>query len=346
MKSANKAEPPHRDYYIVTYDVASRLQSFRTETLSVPDLNDPRFEVFHRSLLDHVQQALPGVNVHNIHMVDLGHSIWEKIHYLIDHTGDQVVLSTCPEISVASQLMDAKSKAESHVLHFNRLFDINGEMLGYGSRPGFTSMDWQLSDLIARLGGRKVVLIEDGAFTGGTLYFVLSRLIAHGVRVSAVVVGFCTPVALGRVRQVFDGQVIVVNEVEGLIDWVPDHDLVPFTPNCGRVLGESTPQGFMPVRTSDGVTCAYPYILPFGKMGEWTSLPDDGARNLSRFCLEMSIDLFNEVGSYEGHQITIGELVRNYPRVSIPISIGLHEDLPSLDTKVTAFLKEALQKLK
>lgn len=346
MKSANKAEPPHRDYYIVTYDVASRLQSFKTETLKVPDLNDPRFEVFHQSLVDHVQQALPGVTVHNVHMVDLAQTIWEKIYHSIDHAGDQVVLSTCPEISMASQLMEAKSKAESHVLHFNRLFDVKGEMIGYGPRPGFISMDRQLADLLARVNGRKVVLIEDGAFTGGTLYFVLSRLIAHGIRVSAVVVGFCTPLALGRVRQVFSGELIVVNEVEGLIDWVPDHDLVPFTPNCGRVLGESTPHGFLPVRTPDGVTCAYPYILPFGKMEEWTSLPKEGARNLSKFCLEMSIDLFNEVASYEGHQITIGELVRNYPRVSIPISIGLHEVLPSLDTKVTTFLKEAREKLK
>lgn len=346
MKSANKAEPPHGDYYIVTYDVASRLQSFKTETLSVPDLNDPRFEVFHQSLLDYVQEALPGVTVHNVHMVDLGHTIWEKTHHIIDHAGDQVILSTCPEISMASQLSKAKSKAESHVLHFNRLFDVNGEMIGYGPRPGFASMDRQFADLLAQINGREIVLIEDGAFTGGTLCSVLCRLIAHGIRVSAVVVGFCTPVALHRIRRAFSGEIIVVNEVEGLIDWVPDHDLVPFTPNCGRVLGESTSHGFLPVRTRDGVTCAYPYILPFGKMGEWTSLPYEGAHSLSKFCLEMSIDLFNEVGNYEGHQITIGELVRNYPRVSIPISIGLHEELPSLDTKVTTFLREAREKLK
>jgi hypothetical protein len=132
-----------------------------------------------------------------------------------------------------------------------------------------------------------------------------------------------------------------VHPIENLLDWIPDHDLIPFIPNCGRVLGEPVSHGFMPVRTSEGFSRAYPYILPFGKIEEWASLPIEGAEELSRLCLDTSIEIFSRIGP----KMTIGELLRANPRVSIPVEIGADEAKVALDTEVVAFLEQVRQRL-
>ena len=52
--------------YVVTYDVASRLQAFRPKTLTIPRPDDQLFERFHMSLYQKVQQALPGITIDTI----------------------------------------------------------------------------------------------------------------------------------------------------------------------------------------------------------------------------------------------------------------------------------------
>jgi hypothetical protein len=132
-----------------------------------------------------------------------------------------------------------------------------------------------------------------------------------------------------------------VHPIENLLDWIPDHDLIPFIPNCGRVLGEAVGHGFMPVRSVEGFSCAYPYILPFGKIEEWASLPLEGAKDLSRLCLDTSIEIFGRVGP----KMTIGELLRANPRVSMPIEIGADQVLVALDIEIVSFLKQMRKRL-
>jgi hypothetical protein len=344
MESAHSPESHHRNY-VLTYDVASRLQAFRSRHIRVPRQNDVRFKNFQKLLLEKVEQALPEVSVHTIDMDELGRNIWEQVGHRIDHASDQVVLSTCSEIAIASQLASSSVKVEGRVLNINRLFNTDGEMMGYGPRPGFDPLDKQLDELVYKINGRSVILIEDGAFTGGTIRFVLQKLATHGLKVSTVIIGFCFPKAYSAIKEAFEGELVMVNQIEDLVDWIPDHDLVPFTPNCGRVLGEKTAEGFMPVQTAEGATCAYPYILPFGKMENWASLPTDGARTLSKFCLDIAVDLFSDVGKYSGHQVTIGDLMGSYPRVSIPIVLGAHENVPSLDMEVVSVLRQMRERL-
>lgn len=321
--------------YVVTYDVASRLQTFRSGSLDVPHQNHPMFKRFHRLLLEKMKNALPGVNIHTIRMSKVRLKIWKEVEVRIKDMTNQVVLSTCQEIA------DSNLKSEGLVLNINRLFNTEGEMIGHGPRPGFKSLDEQFTDLAHKIAGRSVVLIEDGAFTGSTLRFVLNKLSQLDLSVTAVVIGFCCTRANAVLKEVFGGELVIVDPLENLVDWIPDHDLIPFIPNCGRVLGEPVASHFMPVQTNERTSCAYPYILPFGKMEKWATVPSEGARDLSRFCLQTSIEIFNHMG----HQITIGELLKICPKVSIPIEIGVHEVLPSLNMKVVDFLQNAYNKL-
>ncbi len=321
--------------YVVTYDVASRLQAFRPKTLTIPCPDDQLFERFHMGLFQKIQQALPGINIDTIEMSELRRKIWEQVNERITDLDQQAVLSTCPEIA------DSNPKSEGLLLNINRLFNTDGQLIGHGPRPGFEPLEKQYDDLATRIVGRSVVLIEDGAFSGGTLRSVLHELNSRGITVTAIIIGFCCTRAKFVLGNFFDGELVIVHPIENLLDWIPDHDLIPFIPNCGRVLGETFGSGFMPVRNADGFSCAYPYILPFGKIEEWASLPIEGARDLSRLCLDTSIELFSRVGP----KMTVGELLGANPRVSIPIEIGGHEAKVALDMEIVGFLEQMRKKL-
>lgn len=321
--------------YVVTYDVASRLQAFRPKTLTIPRPDDQLFERFHMSLFQKVQQALPGITIDTIEMNELRRKIWEQVDTRITDLGQQAVLSTCQEIA------DSNPKSEGLLLNINRLFNTDGQLIGHGPRPGFEPLTKQYDVLAQKIAGRSVVLIEDGAFSGGTLRSVLHELNSRGIIVTTIIIGFCCTRAKFVLGHVFKGELVIVHPIENLLDWIPDHDLIPFIPNCGRVLGEPSTHSFMPVRKAEGYSCAYPYILPFGKIEEWASLPIEGARDLSRLCLETSIELFGRLGP----KMTIGELLGANPRVSMPIEIGVHEVLPGLDTEIVSFLEQVRKRL-
>ena len=321
--------------YVVTYDVASRLQAFRPKTLSIPLPNDPLFERFHMGLFQKIQQALPGITIDTIEMGELRRKIWEQVEMRVTDLGHQAVLSTCQEIA------DSNPKSEDLLLNINRLFNTDGQLIGHGPRPGFEPLTKQFDDLVKKIAGRFVVLIEDGAFSGGTLRSVLHELNSRGITVTAIVIGFCCTRAKFVLGHVFKGELVIVHPIENLLDWIPDHDLIPFIPNCGRVLGEASNHSFMPVRSFEGFSYAYPFILPFGKIEEWASLPIEGALDLSRLCLETSIELFGRLGV----KMTIGELLRANPRASIPIEIGADQAKVTLDTDVVGFLERMRKRL-
>jgi hypothetical protein len=321
--------------YVVTYDVASRLQAFRPKTLTIPRLDDQLFERFHMSLFTEIQKALPGITIDTIEMSELRRKIWEQVNERITDLGQQAVLSTCPEIA------DLNPKSEGLLLNINRLFNTDGQLIGHGPRPGFRPLDKKFDDLAKKIAGRSVVLIEDGAFSGGTLRFVLQELNSRSITVTAIIVGFCCTRAKFVLGHIFKGELVIVHPIENLLDWIPDHDLIPFIPNCGRVLGEASNNGFMPVRSVEGFSYAYPYILPFGKIEEWASLPIEGARDLSRLCLETNIELFGRVGP----KMTIRELLEANPRVSMPIEIGADQAQIALDMEVVGFLEQMRKRL-
>lgn len=331
MSSANL----NRGTYVVTYDVASRLQAFRPKALTIPRPDDLLFERFHLSLFQKIQQALPGITVNTIEMSELRRKIWEQVESRITDISQQAVLSTCPEIA------DLNPQSEGLLLNINRLFNTDGQLIGHGPRPGFEPLEKQYDDLAKRIAGRSVVLIEDGAFSGGTLRYVLQELNSRGITVTAIIIGFCCTRAKFVLGNFFNGELVIVHPIENLLDWIPDHDLIPFIPNCGRVLGEGSDHSFMPVRDIEGFSRAYPYILPFGKIEEWASLPIEGAQELSRLCLDTSIELFGRVCP----KMTIRELLKANPRASMPIEIGTDSARVALDREVVVFLEQIRKRL-
>jgi len=341
MRSNRGVGHYHRSY-VVSYDMASLMQAFKWTRIKVPSENDPMFASFQKGLTEMIWQSLPGVQVHSVILSDLRSMLWDEMRNLAD---GHAIVSTRHEVSEKSRLASSSVKGEKCVLNINRLFDIGGNMIGYGPRPGFPSLETQFSEIRRIIGKKPVILIEDGSVSGGTIIFILKKLKEMSITVSEVVIGFSCFRADTALEVEFDGNPVIVHQIGDVIDWLPDHDLVPFTPNCGRVFGKKTSYRIMPAVSEDGITFAYPYILHFGKMPEWSSLTPEACLKISRYCLEWGIELWESIGSLNGRKITVGELAGICPRISIPIEVGRRPEMPSLDVPATELLREMRKRL-
>lgn len=336
MQSANSALS--QGTCVVSFDVANSIQSFCSKGLSVPNPNDPMFEQLRQSLLERVTRALGNVTICPIDKNELRLEIWKHVHERIAVDNQRAVLVTCSEMS------HLNSGDEKLNLSINRLFDTDGKMLGYGPRPGFDYLDKQLDELARKISGRPVILAKEGAFKGNTCLYILKELENRGVEVATVIFGFCDTKAKTIIEQAFEGELVTVHRFENLVEWIADRDLIPFMPGCGRVVGEPAAHSFAPIQTVEGHSCAFPYILPFGMIEKWTSLPNDNARELSAFFLEVAISLFDRIGRDTGREIVIRELLGSHPRVSIPVKVGDRSTLQYQNAGVVSFLKKMREK--
>lgn len=336
----------HRRTYAVTYDLSSLMQAFQHSPVKVPAEDDPIYRRFERRLFCIIKQYLPGIEVHSIRMSKQRCLVWTKVRKSRRETDHYAVISTRHEITEETKRASNRIKGEKHVLNVNRLFGLDGNMFGYGPRPGFEPLDVQFEQIAEKVVNRPVILVEDGSVTGGTLLFILERLKEFGIEVAMIVIGFCCIEAEAAIRQSFRGELVIANNLGLIVDWIPDHDLVPFVPNCGRVLGIEKDGSYTSVFTDSGITFAYPYILPFGKMTTWASLPADGALAVSKLSLDFGIELWDAVGKLNDRIIQIGDLAGICPRISIPIGIGNHKVITSFDLPVTEFLANMKNKLK
>ncbi len=336
MQSANSALS--RGTCVVSFDVASSIQSFRSKGLMVPNHEDLMFEQLRQSLLERVARVLPNVVIHPVDKNELRLEIWDQVNRHTAVNNQHAVLVTC------SEMADLNSGDEKLNLSINRMFDTDGKMLGYGPRPGFDYLDRQFDELARKISGRPVILAKEGAFRGNTCLYILKELENRGVEVAMVILGFCDTKTKTIIEQVFEGELVVVRCFENLIEWIADRDLIPFMPGCGRVVGEPVAHSFVPIQTVEGHSCAFPYILPFGMIEKWTSLPTDNARELSAFFLEMAISLFDRIGRDTGREIVIRELLGSHPRVSMPAKVGDRTTLQSQNAGVVNFLKQMREK--
>ena len=134
MQSATLA--PRQGTCVVSFDVASSLQSFSKKGLTVPKPNDPVFRHLRQGLLERANRAFPNVAIHPIDKNMLRLEIWDHVGQRIAVNNRQTVLVTCFEMD------NLNPSREGLNLSINRLFDTDGKMLGYGPRPGFEYLEY------------------------------------------------------------------------------------------------------------------------------------------------------------------------------------------------------------
>ena len=207
-------------------------------------------------------------------------------------------------------------------------------------------MSEQIASIQYIASGRPVILVEDGAFSGGTLRCIAEKFEKSGILLSSVIIGFGLPNALKSLSSIFDGKLILTEEIDGEpVEWMPDHDFFPFVPNCGRVLGSrfGADGEVLPFYDHLGFSYSIPYVFPFCDITRWASIPEEKAREFSLFCLHQDIRLFEIISKMNRCRIKVKQLVSPRLKVSVPISAG-QKSLPVNDY-VISFLHDICHEL-
>lgn len=329
-------------HYIFTKDLPGKVQYLNTHFgLEVPGIDDPIFEEIDGELVNLIEALLSeDTKIVPIDMHDLAREMASKALAYDPNKklGKSTIVGTCREVADMSN---------GYVINVNRIIDPTGTSLPInsngggkklGPRPGFHSIDRQIAS-IAQLS--PIVLVEDGSFSGGTVKFLLERFAAARIPVNALVIGIAFPEALEVINETFRGDLIIagVEECDGskLVDWMPDHDFLPFVPNCGKVVGYETNGYLYPHYNMEGYSYAVPYLTPFisrEMFRDWTGLPMDLERddprlgNIARIfsmkCVELSQKLYKHLAKLNDRELCIGDLQSGYRHVSIPFMIGAH----------------------
>ncbi len=324
----------HEGAYVLSCDLPLMVGAFKHVGLETPPRSDSFFAEVRDGLASRIQAALPGAGVKVVNMDDVGANILKEIARRDGELKDAVIVSTCPHVA---------SSKHGFTLELNRLVDIDGQILGIGPRPGFSPIEDQIQPIANAARDRQIVLVEDGTFSGRTVCYILDEFRKVNVKVGALALGLAFPDALARIRKIYGGEIITVEETGLPLDWMPDHDFFPFVPNCGRVYGSRIGDYCVPHYSSFGASYGIPYLLGFCPMEEWTSIPHGGCVALTFFCLEKTYELFRRLEQMNGRPIVFGDLLSTTPRVSIPIEVGkpsfprMHKDM-----RVVDYLSDAL----
>ncbi|HEU0080453.1 MAG TPA: phosphoribosyltransferase [Candidatus Paceibacterota bacterium] len=321
--------------YIITHDLGERIQSLQSIGLRTPAASDDFFLGFNHGLKSLISEALPGVEVIDYDMKGLASEVWAESTRMLESITDSVFVSTCAEVA---------SLRRGQTIEVNRIVDETGKIIGLGPRPGNPRLGEQIARIVAYADGRPIILTEDGAFSGYTVEYILKLLRARGARVAAVVLGLCFPGAKELFSKSFEGELVIVEKVDHPFEWMPDHDFVPFVPNCGRVYGGRFGKDVLPYYSHDGHAFSFPYVRPYGDPVDWASIPQEHAAELSRFCLQTSHMLYEILDKLNGRSIMMHDLLASKPRVCVPMSMG-GNDLPQTDFCVSEYLSEVCQEL-
>ncbi len=318
--------------FVITNDVGHRISGLRSLGLKTPNADDPIFKEFHTALVNRVECALPEIKVVSYDMTDLADEVWSQALKLKSDLASEIVVSTCAELAATRR---------GHTIEMNRIVDVNGDIIGFGPRPGNPLLKKQIASIAEFARGKSVVLAEDGAFSGSTVDYLVKKLQVHGVEVSAVVVGICFPTAVENLSKSFNGRLMVIRKTEKPYEWMPDHDFLPFVPNCGRVFGSLYGDEGVPCYIHDGTSFSFPYILPFGDPTKWASIPREHAVSFSQFCLEQALVIYKCLDEMNNRRLTVRDLSGSTPRVSMPMTMGSSR-LPELDYSISGFIAEVL----
>jgi len=175
-------------------------------------------------------------------------------------------------------------------LESNRIADIDTmEIIGEAQRPGYSSLDVQISQLP---GDRPLTIVDDGCFSGETLQRIYGLIQNKGLTVQNIIVGVLIDRANNCLVKAYSDVILeAVYEYDEVIDWVCERDFFIGVPLSGRTAGLQESGGVIPCNPE----IALPYCLPFGDPIKGASIPTERAIEFSRFSIELSKTLWKAV---------------------------------------------------
>lgn len=208
-------------------------------------------------------------------------------------------------------------------IEITRTVDESGEdILVHAVRNGTPEKRYQFESLREK----KVALVDDVIFSGKTLISTISTLHHYHANVHAVTVAVGVKDGVDNLNKAGFGvigmpehiKVDCLDVFDDVSDQVCERDFYPGVPYSGRqyYLGETS----------------FPYILPFGRLNKWASIPEKELKRFSVLCIDNAVALFEEIERINGVKITCAMVPR-------PV-FGFPKD----KTRFVAHLREAREK--
>jgi len=228
----------------------------------------------------------------------------------------EISLSRIPVISLTGLLDD---KLIAAALHFSRsVQSLKGEYISIGMMPRYQSdqaIDVQFDRVAEKIGAisKDVALIDDVVFSGGTVCFIADEMERRGIKTNKVVASVVIRSALPILKERgIDVEADVI--YDEVVDEVCMRDFIVGAPGGGRN-----------VISSLGVYESAPYILPFGDVSGWASVPKKFAEDFSRASISTAVELWQEIDRANCREIQVGELAK--PILSWKDSDGITSNL-------------------
>ncbi|MEK7477877.1 MAG: hypothetical protein AAB645_00715 [Patescibacteria group bacterium] len=345
---------PITQHYMLTCDLEEKIRLFELAGIAVSEKVYQAIEEFQIMLASKLRHLMPHIEVRFIRTSEMARQII-SIAQSDQHRSiieGSFIVSTCSEIA---------NPIHGYMLEVNRIIDYNGNPLGIGPRPGFPSLSEQIRALVAASAQRPIILMEDGAFTGDSLVSIIQRIHQAGGLVRGVITGFTFPKAEAKIIKALgkNGRLITTESVDHLVDWMPDHDFIPFMPNCGKVVGfgvkdpqASKPEDpytdAYPFYSHDGYSRSAPYLLPFCPMADWTGINTHDLEEFKwfvNFCFEQAANIFLTLEEANEGEITISDLKKIRPLVSVPYVLGSDLFAGAASSRIVMLLGDIKQKI-
>ncbi len=179
-------------------------------------------------------------------------------------------------------------------LNITRVVDQYGNDMGVNMRSGSSEIMNQFTDL-RKYEFKEVALLDDVIFSGNLICEVVDILGSMGIKVSNVYAGIGIGEGVSKITQ--KTQVQCVRHYDSVIDQVCERDFYPGVPYSGRSL-------------VGGDNVGMPYVLPFGKPAKWALIPTNFENDFSKFCIEQTILLFEEIQNLSGKKVLCSDLDR------------------------------------
>lgn len=315
MKKTNKTKPTDK-VYLVTEDLACVLSRW----CSREGLSSPSPIVFNK-FRDHVMRDLQDLVFKDTpegeSVIEVNFSPLKDFAHLIKQKTDDKFWIALDDVYVRNEDKSSTAERRFFRLHVTRLYDKHGlRKLGLGARPEATqkTIQAQLEDCrsayVAAGKPSKVVLADDGTFTGDTVLDVIQRLKGIGIRVGGIRLGFSRADSINEFYKSdpsFDIVPGFTKSKDGLLDWVCERDFFIGAPRSGRTLGRDINGTF---RADDGPIVGLPYIKPWGPIWEGANICC-GQHELSARLTGYSIEIWQEIQRKNaGVKLTVAKMPR------------------------------------
>lgn len=224
-------------------------------------------------------------------------------------------------------------------LEICRAEDSLGKSAGYCARPGFDSPDEQIKRAAQMSGDKKILITDDGLFSGKTVKWVIEKLRNCGKNQFLVYV----LVATEEATQSFKRDKIDVHSLRSLDipkDWVCERDLRYCIARTGKPVVSKKGELLSIEHEGNRVFFSRPYPKPTGNLNSAASIPEEHVQDFSRFVLEWHIELFSELEGLAG-TVKLGDLAKLSTLHSVPFT----GELPDLEMSVTEYLRTLLNYL-